>query len=203
MSRMRCTIPHNSIESIFSIYIRSAFSGEDERRQISDLISYFIKSVDYDKDFEQQLSFYVEARTSFPNFDSVFVTLVHSVNLLAMNTYQIVNGQHTRKTAAFVRGCVAYCFITIPSITSVPIQMDLYLLSGQIALTNHCLGQADACFEAAIKLIIELAQGHEFENKKSAESYLAQFTSNLLSTLIIVPVCNAPAPFFLDFLISL
>lgn len=113
---------------------------------------------------------------------------MHSVNLLAISTYQIVNGQHTKKTAAFVRGCVAYCFITIPSITSIATQMDLYLLSGQIALTNHCLGQADACFEAAIKLIGELSKNGDFDNKKITECYLTQFTSNLLSTLIIVPV---------------
>lgn len=144
--------------------------------------------MNYDKDFEKQLSFYVEARTAFPNFDAVSVTLVHSVNLLAINTYRIINGQHTKKTAAFVRGCVAYCFITIPSITSITTQMDLYLLSGQVALTNHCLGQADACFEAAIKLIGELWRGGDFDNKKTTENYLVQFTSNLLSTLIIVPV---------------
>lgn len=174
---------HKIIISVFS-----AFSGEDERRQISDLISHFIKTIDYGKDFEKQLSFYVEARTSFPNFDSVFVTLVHSVNSLAIHTHRIVNGQHTRRTAAFVRGCVAYCFITIPSITSISTQMDLYLLSGQIALTNHCLGQADACFGAAIKLIDELAKSGDFDNKKLAETYLTQFTSNLLSTLIMVPV---------------
>lgn len=66
--------------------------------------------------------------------------------------------------------------------------MDLYLLSGQVALANHCLGQADACFGAAIKLINELAKSGDVEGKKHAELYLVQFTSNLLSTLIIVPV---------------
>lgn len=167
----------------------SALSGEDERRQVSQLISYFIKIVDYKKDFEQQLSFFVEARTAFPNLDAVLVTLVHCVNLLATNTHRIVNGVHTRKTAAFVRGCVAYCFITIPSISSVTARMDLYLLSGQIALTNHCLGQADSCFEATIKLIVELPKTVEIDGKwKSSETYLVQFVTNLLSTLIIVPV---------------
>lgn len=121
----------------------SALTVEDERRQIGCLISNFIKKVDYGRDFEQQLAFYVEARAAFPNLDTVFSTLVHCVNKLAVETRKIVNGHHTRKTAAFVKACAAYCFITIPSIVSVVTQMDLYLLSGQVALINLCLGQGN------------------------------------------------------------
>ncbi len=121
----------------------SALTVEDERRQISNLICNFIKKVDFGRDFEQQLTFYVEARAAFPNLDSVFVTLVHCVNKLAVDTRCIVNGHHTRKTDAFVKGCAAFCYITIPSIVSVMSRMDLYLLSGQVALTNVCLGQGD------------------------------------------------------------
>lgn len=167
----------------------SALTVEDERRQISTLISDFIKKVDYGRDFEQQLSFYVDARSAFPNLDGVFVTLVHCVNKLAIDTRRIVNGQHTRKTAAFVKGCAAYCFITIPSIVSVIVRMDLYLLSGQVALLNMCLGQADACFEAALALVAELPKFVEMDGiSKSTESYLVSYICNFLSTLIIVPV---------------
>ena len=35
-----------------------------------------MKKVDYGRDFEQQLSFYVEARSAFPNLDSVHAQLV-------------------------------------------------------------------------------------------------------------------------------
>lgn len=99
--------------------------------------------MDFGRDFEQQLTFYVEARAAFPNLDSVFVTLVHCVNKLAVDTRCIVNGHHTRKTDAFVKACAAYSYITIPSIVSVTSRMDLYLLSGQVALTNVCLGQGE------------------------------------------------------------
>lgn len=58
-----------------------------------------------------------------------------------MNTRQIVKGIHTRKTGDFVRACAAYCFITIPSIVSEKTRMELYLLSGRVALFNQCLGQ--------------------------------------------------------------
>lgn len=117
---------------------------DDERRQISNLICNFIKKIDFGRDFEQQLTFYVEARAAFPNLDSVFVSLVHCVNKLAVDTRCIVHGHHTRKTDAFVKACAAYSYITIPSIVSVMTRMDLYLLAGQVALTNVCLGQGES-----------------------------------------------------------
>ncbi|XP_055387781.1 VPS35 endosomal protein sorting factor-like [Condylostylus longicornis] len=166
----------------------NALTVDDERRLIGNLISNFIKKVDYGKDFEQQLTFYVEARAAFPNLDAVFTTLVLCVNKLAIETSKIVNGHHTRKTAAFVKACAAYCFITIPSIISVATQMDLYLLSGQVALMNLCLGQADACFETALNLVAELPRTTEIEGKlKSTESYLVSYLCNMLSTLVVVP----------------
>lgn len=123
------------------LLIISALTVEDERRQISILISNFIRKVNYGNDLEKQLLFYVEARGLFPNLDGVLATLVHCVNNLAISTRINVYGQHTRKTSIFVKACAAYCFITIPSIVSVMTRMDLYLLSGKIALLNACLGQ--------------------------------------------------------------
>lgn len=67
--------------------------------------------------------------------------------------------------------------------------MDLYLLSGQVALLNVCLGQADACFEAALSLVAELPKFVEIDGKpRGTESYLVSYICNFLSTLIIVPV---------------
>jgi hypothetical protein len=168
----------------------SALTVPDERKQISNLISFFIRKVDYGRDFEQQLTFYVEARAVFPNLESVFATLVHCVNRLAFDTRRIVKGQHSRKTLAFVKGCAAYCFITIPSIVSVMTKMDLYLLSGQVALLNLCLGQADSCFEAAIKLIPMLPKSVEIDGGKTrgTEEYLVSYVCKFLSNLILVPV---------------
>ncbi|PSN36151.1 UPF0505 protein [Blattella germanica] len=95
-----CRVMHDSV---------NALTVEDEKRQIGNLISGFVKKVDYGRDFEQQLSFYVEARSAFPNLDSVHAQLVQSVNRLSVETRRIVKGHHTRKTAAFVRASDA-CF---------------------------------------------------------------------------------------------
>nr|CAD7444955.1 unnamed protein product [Timema bartmani] len=111
-----------------------------------------------------------------------------NVNRLSVETRRIVKGHHTRKTAAFVRACAAYCYITIPSITSVFTRLELYLLSGQVALLNQCLGQADACFKAALSLIPELPKTVECDGKpRSSESYLVSYLCHFLSTLLVVP----------------
>ena len=166
----------------------SALTVDDERRQISNLISFVIRRVSFKRDVEQQLSFYVDARATFANLDSVYVTLVHCVNELSVQTRAIVKGQHNRKTMAFVKACAAFSFITIPTIISTINRMDLYLLSGHVALLNLCLGQADACLEAALNLITEVPKIVEIDGKmKSTEQYLQSFIGKFLATLIMVP----------------
>ncbi|XP_020813657.1 UPF0505 protein CG8202 [Drosophila serrata] len=159
----------------------NALTVEDERRQISQLINVFIHKVYFGRDLEQQLSFYVEARGTFSNLDAVYVTLVHAACKLAT--------RNRSKSTGFVKACIAYCFITIPSIGAVQQQMDLYLLCGQLALQHLCLGQADACFEAALNLVNELpAATVDFEGKpRSLERFLVTYLCNMLATLIVVP----------------
>lgn len=132
----------------------------------------------------RQLSFYVEARGSFSNLDAVYDTLVTSVNKMTMQIFKIVDHKHSCKTQGFTKACIAFCFITIPSITSVQQQMDLYLLSGQVALVNQCFGQADACFEEALNLVAELPNSIK---SKSMDSYLISYLTNMLATLVLVP----------------
>ncbi|XP_024084957.1 UPF0505 protein C16orf62 homolog isoform X2 [Cimex lectularius] len=165
-------------------------SVDDEKRQIGNLISQIIMKIDFGMKMESQLSFYVEARATFTNLDTVVVTLIHSVNKLAMEMGKKVKSHHTRKTASFVHACAAYSFITIPSIRSEITKLQLYLLTAQIALFNQCLGQADACIKSALSLILELPQNvEEVDGKsKSNEPFLQEYVQNMLSTLIILPV---------------
>ena len=69
-----------------------------------------------------------------------------SVNLLAMETRRLVRGNHTRKTAAFVRACAAFSFITIPSVDNILTRLNLYLLSGRVAVANGALSQGEWVF---------------------------------------------------------
>ncbi|XP_051172865.1 VPS35 endosomal protein-sorting factor-like [Leptopilina boulardi] len=166
----------------------SALTVEDEKRQIGNLICGLVQRIDYGRDFEKQLNFYVEARAAFPNLDAVHIQLVQCVNRLAVDTRKIVRGHHTRRTSAFVRACAAFCFITIPSLSSVHSRLQLYLLSGQVSLLNQCLGQADACFKAALSLVPEMPKTIDIDGRqKSTEPCLLSYLSNFLSTLLVVP----------------
>ncbi|KAH9503976.1 VPS35 endosomal protein sorting factor-like [Bulinus truncatus] len=165
-----------------------ALTLEDEKRQIGQLLCGFIRLVQFGRDFEQQLSFYVECRANFSNLDSVLITLIHSVNNLAVETRRIVHGNHTSKTGAFVRACAAYCFITIPSLQSVFSQLQLYLLSGQVALLNQCYSQGDAFLKASISLIPEVPKTLDGDSKsKSSEPYLLEYLYNFVATLLVTP----------------
>ncbi|ELT89239.1 hypothetical protein CAPTEDRAFT_99699, partial [Capitella teleta] len=174
-----CKTMHDSVNSL---------TLEDEIRAISLLICGFIRSISFGQDKEQQLSFYVESRAAFTNIDTVLIHLIQSVNKLAMDTRQIVHGNHSRKTAAFVRACAAYCFITIPSLHSLFGRLHLYLISGRVALVNQCLSQGDAFFKAAIALLAEVPKSLEIDGKhRPTDPLLSDFMSNFISTLLIVP----------------
>lgn len=41
------------------------------------------------------------------------------------------------------QACVAYCFITIPSIEDIFMRLKLYLLSGQVAMANQAFSQGE------------------------------------------------------------
>uniref|UniRef100_A0A8B9CGY8 VPS35 endosomal protein-sorting factor-like n=1 Tax=Anser brachyrhynchus TaxID=132585 RepID=A0A8B9CGY8_9AVES len=174
-----CKTMHDSV---------NALTLEDEKRMLAALINGFIKMVSFGRDFEQQLSFYVEARSMFCNLEPVLVQLIHSVNQLAMETRKVMKGNHSRKTAAFVRACVAFCFITIPSLSSIFTRLNLYLHSGQVALANQCLSQADAFFKAAVSLVPEVPKMISIDGKmRPSDAFLLEFLCNFFSTLLVVP----------------
>ncbi|XP_048869187.1 VPS35 endosomal protein-sorting factor-like isoform X2 [Brienomyrus brachyistius] len=174
-----CKTMHDSV---------NALTLDDEKRSLSQLINGFIRMVSFGRDFEQQLSFCVEARATFCNLEPVLIQLIHTVNQLAMETRRVMKGGHSRKTGAFVRACAAYSFITIPSLTSIFSRLNLYLLSGQVALANQCLSQADAFFKAAVSLLPEVPRVISVEGKlRSSEPFLLDFINNFLSTLLVVP----------------
>nr|CAB3226529.1 UPF0505 protein C16orf62-like [Phallusia mammillata] len=172
-----CKVMHDSI---------NALSLDDDKKAASDLISGFILKVTFGKDFEQQLSFFVECRASFYGLDSVLATLVHAVNRLSSQVNKIVKGNHTRKTSAFVRACTAYTFITIPSLQDKQLRLLLYMESGQVALTSQCITQSDAIYKSSISLIMDILT---VPDKKGGMSHqnLVGFLSTFLSSLLLVP----------------
>lgn len=120
-----------------------------------------------------------------------------------------------RPSCAPLQACAAYSFITIPSLSNIFNRLNLYLLSGQVALANQCLSQgesrslslslcclptllfltvllrpsADAFLKAAVSILPEVPRSISVEGKlRSSETFLLDFINNFLATLLVVPV---------------
>jgi len=105
---------------------------------------------------EQQLNLLTEARGSFSDLDSVVEQLVYSSLQLAMKTHRFVKGRHNAKTLAFLKACVSYAHITIPSLDSYIVQFRLFALACQVALLNGLVGEAESLFKSAISIVEQL-----------------------------------------------
>ncbi|XP_022114343.2 VPS35 endosomal protein-sorting factor-like isoform X1 [Pieris rapae] len=166
-----CRIVHDSINAV---------SVEDESKWSGELIVKCIQAARHE-DLDTQLNFYVECRAAFLKLDAVLVALVHVVNTLS-----------TRGAASrgrwLQRACAAYCYITVPSLQCALSRATLYLLSGQVALLNNCIGQAEANFKALVGVIPNIPQYiQEDGQKKPTHDRVAGLISNFLSTLLVLP----------------
>ncbi|XP_026329490.1 UPF0505 protein C16orf62 homolog isoform X2 [Hyposmocoma kahamanoa] len=167
-----CCILHDSINAV---------TVDDEVKLCAELITKFVQAVNYHDDLEQQLNFYVECRSAFIKLDVVLIALVHAVNTLA-----------TKPDAAqgkwLQRACAAYSFVTVPSLRCALTKAQLYLVCGQVALMNNCVGQAEANFKAFVSLIPDIPEFLiENEQKKPTHIKVEGLLSNFLSTLLVLP----------------
>ena len=80
--------------------------------------------------------------------DLVQSSLVRQVNTLASR----MAGTRER---SMKQAMAAFSFITVPSIRDAKTRILLYLESGQVAMINNCLGQAEACFRAINNNILQ------------------------------------------------
>lgn len=67
-----CSVLHDSV---------NALTPEDEYKQIGEILCNVVRRVNYGRDFEQQLNFYVEARGAFSNIDVVLAELVQVLSI--------------------------------------------------------------------------------------------------------------------------
>ncbi|XP_049866874.1 VPS35 endosomal protein-sorting factor-like [Pectinophora gossypiella] len=167
-----CCILHDSINAV---------TVEDESKICAELITKYVQAVSYQDDLEQQLNFYVECRSAFIKLDAVLIALVHAVNTLAARA-----GEARAKWLQ--RACAAYSFVTVPSLRCALTKAHLYLLSGQVALLNNCVGQAEANFKAFVSLIPDIPDFiMEDGQKKPTHIKVEGLLSDFLSTLLILP----------------
>lgn len=175
-----------------------SLSVEDERRQIGSIISRFIHQIDFGRDLEQQLHVLVDCRAAFFNLDVVKDHLVSAAATLAMRAHKLMKGRHSKKTTAFVKACLAFAHITIPSIDNPFSRMALFQQLGQVAIVNQCLPQADTFFKSVIQEIPDLPAVLEIAGKSiPTEAPLEKFLRGFLAALVVVPGHPDHGPFYL------
>ncbi|MQL72084.1 hypothetical protein Taro_004424, partial [Colocasia esculenta] len=101
--------------------------------------------VDFGDEREQHLEFLVMCRSAFRNIDELKEFFIHSSNLLAMKAIKAVN-----EYQLFVKACIAFNEVTIPSISANSSRLNLYLETAEIALSGGLVSHVDGLLDSAI-----------------------------------------------------
>ncbi|KAH9630692.1 hypothetical protein HF086_003983 [Spodoptera exigua] len=143
-------------------------------------IRYMIKCGKPADEFSGNFQFVIKRMLkSIPDVEELFLMAVNTLAARAKST----RGKWLQ------RACAAYCFVTVPSLHCTLTKTQLYLLSGQVALLNNCIGQAEANFKALIGLIPDIPDYIlEDGQKKPTHFKVAGILSDFLSTLLLLPV---------------
>ncbi|CAK9870815.1 unnamed protein product [Sphagnum jensenii] len=168
---------HDSLDSL---------SSDDDCRQTTLLIARFVQLVDFGHDLEQHLAFLVDCRAAFGNMDLIYETVVHASNRLAITALQMAKGSHSKRTREFVKACITFNEISIPSITSVVPRIHLFLETAQAALMNAMLSHTEGLLKAALTCLQDVPSSRDLKAKEFEEG-ISSFLHELSSFLVVVP----------------
>jgi len=173
-------------------------SAEGEVNEATNLINAFIRSLSYGRDLEAHFNTLVEFRGAFTSLDGVIVELVTQVCSLIARAHALMKGKHTKKTSGFVKTALAYCHITIPSLSDPFQKLRLYLLSAEVGLMNGMVVQSEAFIRAALSLVPEVPGQVILHSKtRSTDVQLVGYLQHLLSFLLLFPGHPKNGPFYL------
>ncbi|KAL9441648.1 hypothetical protein AB3S75_020195 [Citrus x aurantiifolia] len=167
-----CQALHDGIDFVNS-------KGDDY--QAARLISRFVLMVDYGAEMERHLTFLVECRGAFGSINELKETLVHSSNHLA--TKALKDG---RKHLSFVKSCIAFSEVTIPSISDHLRHLNLYMETSEVALLAGLISHSDGLVDSAISCLqsVDLINGSL--TPVDVDGMVASI-QKLCSLLVIIP----------------
>ena len=99
-----------------------------------------------------------------------------------------MKGKHNQKTKTFVKACIAYSHITIPTLESIEKQLKYFLMTAEVAMLNGLIGETDSLVKAILATIDE-----NFDQKRVQS--IGDTILQLLGLLVIVP-SNPETTFF-------
>ncbi|BBH02020.1 hypothetical protein Prudu_012459 [Prunus dulcis] len=154
---------------------------KDDTNQPARLISQFVSLVDYGAEMESQLAFLVECRGYFGGIRGLKETLIHSSNCLAIKALKDGN-----RHLGFVKSCIAFSEVTLPSISPQIRQLNLYLETAEVALLGGLISHSDGLIDSAINSlqILDVLDGSR--TPIDADGVLSSI-QKLFSLLVMVP----------------
>ncbi|XP_057977457.1 uncharacterized protein LOC131164347 [Malania oleifera] len=151
---------------------------DDNNQQSARLISRFVHMVDYGEELERHLTFLVECRGAFGTINELKETLIHSSNCLAVKAIK-----DTKKHLNFVKACVAFSEVTIPSISGCIKQLNLYLETAEVALLSGLISHSNGLIDSAICCL----QSLDLMDGRIDVDGLLSLIRKLCSCLVMVP----------------
>ncbi|KAF9608820.1 hypothetical protein IFM89_011858 [Coptis chinensis] len=115
--------------------------------------------------------------------------LVHSSNNLAVKAIKDANG-----VVSFLKSCIAFNEVTIPSISATTTKMNLYLETVEVALLGGLLSHTDDLIDLAIGCLQSLNQS-DGSLLQDDMNELLSLIRKLCSLLVIIPVVNCVVTF--------
>ncbi|KAG4964361.1 hypothetical protein JHK85_039336 [Glycine max] len=176
---------HNNIEFM---------NMKDDDGQVACSIARFVHMVDYGTEMEHHLAFLVDCRGAFGRLNELKETLVHSSNSLAIQALKCA-----KKHLNFVKSCVTFSEVTIPSI-SAHRQFDLFLETAEVGgLVSH----SDGLIDSAISCLHTLDIIDGFRTPTDVEGLVSSIRK-LCGFLIMVPgTLSLPVTYFPNSLFTL
>ncbi|XP_020591949.1 UPF0505 protein C16orf62 homolog [Phalaenopsis equestris] len=149
-------------------------------QRISQLICHFVQLVGFGDDRESHLTFLVTCRSAFSYFDMIVDTLVLLSNNLAIGAIKGSN-----KLLNFVKACVAFSEVTIPSIPDQIRCMKLFIATAEIALFAGLFSHTEGLLNSAVDslLCLDVSGSHI----SVAEDEILPLTCKLCSILAFMP----------------
>ncbi|KAK9089725.1 hypothetical protein Scep_028807 [Stephania cephalantha] len=153
----------------------------DDHQQAVRLITHFVEKVDYGAALERHLTFLLECRGAFGRINDLKEALVHSSNYLAVKAIKDAN-----KFSGFVKSCIAFSEVTIPSVSANMMQMNLYIETAEVALLAGLVSHADGLVDAAVSCLRDLVQADGSQVTIDIDG-IALLMQRLFSLLVVLP----------------
>ncbi|ANM60055.1 Vacuolar protein sorting-associated protein 35 [Arabidopsis suecica] len=185
-TRNGCICDSTTVQLLFEVsqalYDATDFVNikDDDNRQTSHLISRFVEMVDYGAEMERHLLFLAECREAFNGIHELKETLVRSSNTLAVKALKA-----GKKHINFVKSCLAFSEVTIPSISSPTKHLNLYLETAEVALLGGLISHSDELVMSAVEYLenVVLTDGLKSIDIDSMASVICK----LCSLLVMIP----------------